>query len=109
MVWMIVASVNANKRLSAEAARARFGSWLEGRGVTLALVQEAWRVGAPVAPRLPGMKLLGGDHELAVWACEAGGRLVVERRAEWWQTSPRMPAGARGRNEMTSRRRGLVG
>jgi endonuclease/exonuclease/phosphatase (EEP) superfamily protein YafD len=83
---MIVASVNANKRLGAEAARARFRSWLERHGVTLALVQEAWRVGASVAPRLPGMKLLGGDHALAVWVREAAGRLVVERPAGWWQT-----------------------
>jgi hypothetical protein len=83
---MIVASLNAKKRLGAEGARARFRSWLERRGVTLVLVQEAWRVGAPAPPRLPGMKLLGGDHELAVWVREGAGRLVLERPAEWWQT-----------------------
>jgi hypothetical protein len=83
---MIVASVNANKRLGAEAARVRFRSWLERRRVTIVVVQEAWRAGAPVPPRLPGMELLGGDHELAVWVRDAACRSGLERPAEWWQT-----------------------
>jgi hypothetical protein len=64
---MIVASVNANKRLGTRAGRERFRVWLERREVTLVVVQEGWRARAPVPAPPPGMRLLDGDAELAVW------------------------------------------
>jgi hypothetical protein len=83
---MIVASVNANKRLGTTAGRERFRAWLERREVTLVVVQEGWRAGAPVPDRLPGMRFLDGDAELAVWIRGATGWPRVERAARWWQT-----------------------
>jgi hypothetical protein len=83
---MIVASVNAKKRLGTMRARKRFGLWLERRQVTLALVQEAWRAGGPVPPPPPGMRFLAGDAQLAAWIREGVGRPRVGRPAEWWQT-----------------------
>jgi Methyltransferase domain len=83
---MIVASVNANKRLSAVGARGRFGLWLERREVTLVVVQEAWRAGGPVPPPPPGMQFLAGDAALAAWIRAGIGRPHVVRPEEWWQT-----------------------
>jgi hypothetical protein len=83
---MIVASVNAKKRLGATGARERFRLWLERRGVSLVVVQEAWRTGGPVPPPLPGMQALEGDAELVAWIRDGLGRPRVDRCAEWWQT-----------------------
>ena len=78
---MIVASVNANKRLGTTAGQERFRVWLERREVTLVVVQEGWRAGAP-AP-LPGMRFLGGDAEVAAWIRTTTGETRVERPATW--------------------------
>jgi hypothetical protein len=83
---MIVASVNANKCLGTTAGRERFRAWLERREVTLVVVQEGWRAGAPVPAPLPGMRFLDGDAELAVWIRGSTGAPRVERAATWWQT-----------------------
>jgi hypothetical protein len=82
---MIVASVNANKRLGAMGARERFGSWLEHREVTLVVVQEPWRAGAPAPPAPRGMRFLEGDGELAAWIREGTDRPRVDRPEAWWQ------------------------
>ena len=76
---MIVASVNAKKRLGAVGARERFGSWLERREVTLVVVQEAWRAGGPAPPPPPGMQFLEGDAELAAWIRDGIDRPRVDR------------------------------
>ena len=83
---MIVASVNANKRLGTSAGRERFRAWLERREVTLVVVQEGWRAAAPVPAPPPGMQFLDGDAELAVWIRRTTGWPRVERPATWWQT-----------------------
>jgi hypothetical protein len=83
---MIVASVNAKKRLGTTAGRERFRAWLERWEVTLVVVQEGWRAGAPVPAPPPGMRFLGGDAELAVWIRGTTGWPRVERPAGWWQT-----------------------
>jgi hypothetical protein len=83
---MIVASVNAKKRLGALGARERFGLWLERREVTLVVVQEGWRAGGRVPPPPPGMLFLEGDAELAAWIREGIGRPRVDRPEAWWQT-----------------------
>jgi methyltransferase family protein len=83
---MIVASVNAKKRLAAVAARERFGLWLERREVTLVVVQEGWRAGAPVPPPPPGMQFLEGDAELAAWIRAGIRRPRADRPEDWWQT-----------------------
>ena len=83
---MIVASVNAKKRLGAVVARERFGSWLERRQVTLVVVQEAWRAGGPEPPAPPGMRFLDGDSELAAWIREGIDLPRVDRPEAWWQT-----------------------
>jgi hypothetical protein len=83
---MIVASVNANKRLGAMGVRERFGLWLQRRGVMLVVVQEAWRAGGPVPPPPPGMRFLEGDPELAAWIRDGFGQPRVGRREAWWQT-----------------------
>lgn len=83
---MIVASVNAGKRLGAATERERFRAWLERRKVTLVVVHEAWRAGAPVAPWWPGMRFVDGDAELAAWIRDTAGWPRVERPATWWQT-----------------------
>jgi hypothetical protein len=59
---------------------------VERREVTLVVVQEAWRAGAPVAPPWPGMRFLEGDGELAVWIRDTTGWPRVERLATWRQT-----------------------
>jgi hypothetical protein len=83
---MIVASVNANKRLGTTAGRERFRAWLERREVTLVVVQEGWRAGAPVPAPPPGMRFLDGDAELAVWIRGTSGWPRVERPSTWWQS-----------------------
>ena len=83
---MIVASVNAKKRLAAVGARERFGLWLERREVALVVVQEAWRAGGPVPPPPAGMQFLEGDAELAAWIRDGMGRVHVDRPDKWWQT-----------------------
>ena len=83
---MIVASVNANKQLGTTAGRERFRAWLERREVTLVVVQEGWRAGAPVPAPPPGMRFLDGDAELAVWIHRTTGWPRVERPATWWQS-----------------------
>jgi hypothetical protein len=83
---MVVASVNAKKRLGAVGVRERFGLWLEHREVTLVVVQEAWRVGGPLPLPPPGMQFLEGDAELAAWIRGGIGRPRVDRAEEWWQT-----------------------
>ncbi len=83
---MVVASVNAKKRLGAVGARERFGLWLERQEVTLVVVQEAWRVGGRAPPPPPGMQFLEGDPELAAWIRDGIGRPRVDRPEEWWQT-----------------------
>lgn len=55
---MIVASVNAKKRLGGVGVRERFGLWLERPEVTLVVVQEAWRAGGPIPPQPPRMRFL---------------------------------------------------
>jgi hypothetical protein len=83
---MVVASVNAKKRIGAVGARDRIGLWLQRREVTLLVVQEAWRAGGPAPAPPPGMRFLEGDAELAAWIRDGTGRLRVDRPAEWWQT-----------------------
>lgn len=83
---MILASVNANKRLGTTAGRERFHAWLERREVALVVVQEGWRAGASVPAPPPGMRFLDGDAELAAWICGTAGWRRVERSATWWQT-----------------------
>jgi hypothetical protein len=83
---MILASVNAKKRLGALDARKRFGLWLERREVTLVVVQEGWRAGGSVPPPPPGMLFLDGDAALAAWIREGIGRPRVHRSEAWWQT-----------------------
>ncbi len=84
---MIVASVNAKKRLGAVGARERFGLWLERREVTLVMVQEGWRPGGSVPPSPRGMQFLEGDAELAAWISDGIGRPRVDRPEGWWQTA----------------------
>jgi SAM-dependent methyltransferase len=82
---MVIASVNANKRLGARKAQALFRAWLTREGVDLVFAQEAWRVGREGVVEIPDMVLVEGDAELAVWVRVGLEAPATTRAAPWWQ------------------------
>lgn len=82
---MIVASVNANKRLGGDENTRRFRAWLRRHSIDMVLVQEAWRPTRLKPVPVPGMSFVDGDGELAVWTRGGVAPPRTERPASWWQ------------------------
>lgn len=85
-VSVIVASLNANKRLGTPLAASRLAAWITERDVGLLLVQEPWRGSRAVPVALDDMLFIAGDADLATWARREQDPPSVIRLHSWWQT-----------------------
>jgi endonuclease/exonuclease/phosphatase family metal-dependent hydrolase len=82
---VVVASVNANKRLGVPSASSPCQAWLDRHAVTLVVVQEGWRGARDKQAILPGMTFVAGDAELAIWIRPGHVLQRTDRPAHWWQ------------------------
>ncbi|MEU9254481.1 methyltransferase domain-containing protein [Streptomyces sp. NPDC048270] len=67
---MLLASINLNKRLGADGARAHFAAWLRAHDVAVIVAQEPYKPADRRPPLLPGYVFAGGDGHLAAWVRE---------------------------------------
>jgi hypothetical protein len=67
---MLMASINLNKRLGSDGARAELAAWLRARNAEVLLAQEPFRPADRTPPVLPGFVFAGGDGRLATWISE---------------------------------------
>ncbi|MFD8258742.1 endonuclease/exonuclease/phosphatase family protein [Streptomyces griseoluteus] len=82
---MMFASINLNKRLGADGARARFAARLRSRDVAVVVSQEPYKPADRRPPVLPGYVFAGGDGRLAAWVREDIRVPVVSAPADWAQ------------------------
>jgi endonuclease/exonuclease/phosphatase family metal-dependent hydrolase len=84
---VVVASVNANKRLGTPKPSSLCQAWLDRHAVTLVLVQEGWRGARDTRAILPGMTFVAGDAELAIWIRPGHELPRTDRPARWCQVA----------------------
>ncbi|KMO96015.1 methyltransferase domain-containing protein [Streptomyces roseus] len=82
---MLLASINLNKRLGADGARARFAAWLRTHDVAVMVAQEPYKPAARRPPLLPGYVFAGGDGHLATWVREGIATPAVSAPTGWAQ------------------------
>ncbi|MFF3432358.1 methyltransferase domain-containing protein [Streptomyces sp. NPDC002602] len=82
---MLLASINLNKRLGADGARARFAAWLRGHDVAVIVAQEPYKPADRHPPLLPGYVFAGGDGHLATWVREDIATPAVSAPTSWAQ------------------------
>lgn len=82
---MLLASINLNKRLGADGARARFAAWLRSHDVAVVVAQEPYKPADRRPPVLPGYVFAGGDGHLAAWVREDVRAPAVSAPADWAQ------------------------
>lgn len=82
---MLLASINLNKRLGADGARARFAAWLRAHDVAVFVAQEPYKPADRRPPLLPGYVFAGGDGHLATWVREDIATPAVSSPTPWAQ------------------------
>ncbi|WP_329447860.1 methyltransferase domain-containing protein [Streptomyces sp. NBC_01426] len=82
---MLLASINLNKRLGADSARARFAAWLRRHDVAVIVAQEPYKPADRRPPLLPGYVFAGGDGHLATWVREDVATPAVSAPTSWAQ------------------------
>ncbi|MFE5771381.1 methyltransferase domain-containing protein [Streptomyces sp. NPDC056485] len=82
---MLLASINLNKRLGADGARARFAAWLRAHDVAVIVAQEPYKPADRRPPLLPGYVFAGGDGHLATWVREDIAAPAVSAPTGWAQ------------------------
>lgn len=82
---MLLASINLNKRLGADSARARFAAWLRAHDVAVIVAQEPYKPAERRPPLLPGYVFAGGDGHLATWVREDIATPAVSAPTGWAQ------------------------
>lgn len=82
---MLLASINLNKRLGADGARARFAAWLRVHDVAVIVAQEPYKPADRRPPLLPGYVFAGGDGYLATWVREDIAAPAVSAPTSWAQ------------------------
>ncbi|MGW2588206.1 methyltransferase domain-containing protein [Streptomyces virginiae] len=82
---MLLASINLNKRLGADGARARFAAWLRAHDVAVIVAQEPYKPADRRPPLLPGYVFAGGDGHLATWVREDIATPAVSAPTGWAQ------------------------
>ncbi|MEU2835085.1 methyltransferase domain-containing protein [Streptomyces lavendulae] len=82
---MLLASINLNKRLGADGARARFAAWLRGHDVAVIVAQEPYKPAERRPPLLPGYVFAGGDGHLATWVREDIATPAISAPTGWTQ------------------------
>ncbi|MEU6487303.1 endonuclease/exonuclease/phosphatase family protein [Streptomyces sp. NPDC046887] len=83
--FVLLASVNLNKRLGATGARSNVAAWLREHGVEIVLAQEPFKPADRTPPVLAGFTFAGGDGRLATWAGENLALPTVSSPAPWVQ------------------------
>ncbi|MFI8265526.1 methyltransferase domain-containing protein [Streptomyces sp. NPDC085665] len=82
---MLLASINLNKRLGADGARAWFAAWLRTHDVAVIVAQEPYKPAERRPPLLPGYVFAGGDGHLATWVREDTATPTVSAPTSWAQ------------------------
>lgn len=82
---MLLLSINLNKRLGADGARARFAAWLRTHDVAVIVAQEPYKPADRRPPLLPGYVLAGGNGHLATWVREDIATPTVSAPTGWAQ------------------------
>ncbi|RSS76751.1 methyltransferase domain-containing protein [Streptomyces sp. WAC06614] len=82
---MLLASINLNKRMGADSARARLAAWLRFCDVAVVVAQEPYKPADRRPPALPGYVFAGGDGHLAAWVREDVRVPVVSAPTDWAQ------------------------
>ncbi|MFF3087619.1 methyltransferase domain-containing protein [Streptomyces nojiriensis] len=82
---MLLASINLNKRLGADGARARFAAWLRAHDIAVIVAQEAYKPADRRPPLVHGYVFAGGDGHLATWVREDIATPTVSAPTAWAQ------------------------